>query len=268
MEPILRIDSGKQIHKLAVFRQDCMPAWHVNRIKRLTLYSMSDTHRTKGRLHHNLFCLSVYITSMTQKLFLFDFDGVVVDSLEVYERRVKLCLEIIGSPIVQSREDFLALFEDNFYEGIVKKGIDLAAFMNASRSIPTKDDYDKMAPFTPIFSILQELKKNNILTVISSNISKVIHAIFTRYGFNGCFREVLGADYGYSKAEKILHAMNSFQMEKERTYYVGDTVGDIKEARVAGVKTVAVTWGWHKKERLVTVSPDYIIETPDDLLKI
>lgn len=205
---------------------------------------------------------------MLQKLFLFDFDGVLVDSLEVYERRVRLCLEKIGTPIIQNREDFLALFEDNFYEGIVKKGIDLAAFMNASKSIPAKDDYDQMAPFAPIFPVLQELKKNNILTVISSNISRVIHAILSRYGFNRCFREVLGADYGYSKEEKILHTLNSFQMEKDSTYYVGDTVGDIKEARLAGVKTVAVTWGWHNKERLETVSPDHLIETPDDLLKI
>lgn len=205
---------------------------------------------------------------MSHKLFLFDFDGVLVDSLEVYERRVKLCLEKIGSPIVQGREDFLALFEDNFYEGIVKRGIDLAAFMNASRSIPTSNEYDQMSPFFPIFPILEELKNNNILTVISSNISKVINAILSRYGFNGCFRDVLGADSGYSKEEKILHATKNFQMAKERTYYVGDTVGDIKEARLAGVKTVAVTWGWHSKERLETVRPDYLIDTPDDLLKI
>lgn len=224
---------------------------------------MIDTEKKVGNI-----VVQVVGTHMSQKLFLFDFDGVLVDSLEVYERRVKLCLEKIGSPIIQSREDFLALFEDNFYEGIVKKGIDLAAFMNASRSIPTKDDYDQMAPVAPLFPILNELKKNNILTVISSNVSRVINVMLSRYGFNGCFREVLGADYGYSKEEKILHAMNGFQMEKENTYYIGDTVGDIKEARLAGVKTVAVTWGWHNKERLETISPDYLIETPDDLLKI
>ena len=203
-----------------------------------------------------------------QKLFLFDFDGVLVDSLDVYERRVKLCLEKIGNPIVQNREDFLELFDDNFYEGIVKKGIDLAAFMNASKSIPTKDDYDQMFPFTPLFPILTELKKDNILIVISSNVSRVIHVILSKYGFNGCFKEILGADFGYSKKEKILHAMNHFQTEKDRTYYVGDTIGDIKEARLAGVKTVAVTWGWHNKERLETIKPDYLIDTPDDLLKL
>lgn len=203
-----------------------------------------------------------------QKLFLFDFDGVIVDSLEVYERRVKLCLEKIGKPVVQNRADFLALFEDNFYEAIVKKGIDVQEFMKASKALPIQDDYEQMLPFAPMLPVLEELKKNNILVIISSNVSRVIHAVLSQHNFNGCFREVLGADAGFSKQEKIRHAMNVFQIDKDRTYYIGDTAGDIREARLAGVRTVAVTWGWHAREMFEKVKPDYLIETPDDLLDL
>jgi phosphoglycolate phosphatase len=46
--------------------------------------------------------------SFDQKLLLFDFDGVLVDSLEVYEDVVRQCLERLGRPIIRNREDFLA----------------------------------------------------------------------------------------------------------------------------------------------------------------
>lgn len=206
--------------------------------------------------------------NQAHKLFLFDFDGVIVDSLEVYERRVKLCCEKIGQPIVQNRSDFVALFEDNFYEALVKKGVDLAQFMNVLNNIPTQDDYDRMVPFAPVLPVLKELEKENDLVVISSNVSEVIHAVLSQHNFNGCFQGVLGADFGYSKQDKIRQAMSLFQGDKGNTYYIGDTAGDIKEARLAGVNTVAVTWGWHTREMLKTVRPDYLIDDARSLLNL
>jgi phosphoglycolate phosphatase len=204
----------------------------------------------------------------TSKLFLFDFDGVIVDSLDFYENRVKRCLDKIGKQIIRTRSDFLALFEDNFYEAIVKKGVDLEQFANASEDIPTQGDGDQMAPFAFMLPVLNELKKENILVIISSNVSSVIRAVLSQHNFNGCFRDVMGVDTGYSKEVKIRRAMERFQVEQSRTYYIGDTAGDIKEARRAGVKTVAVTWGWHAREMLDTVKPDYIIDNARSLLNI
>jgi phosphoglycolate phosphatase len=60
---------------------------------------------------------------MEQKLFLFDFDGVLVDSLDIYEQSVRLCLEKIGTPIIRDRDDYLALFDHNFYEAMAAKGV-------------------------------------------------------------------------------------------------------------------------------------------------
>ena len=54
------------------------------------------------------------------KLFLFDFDGVLVDSLDVYEKTVTDCLNKINQPLTRGREEFLELFEGNFYESLVK----------------------------------------------------------------------------------------------------------------------------------------------------
>ena len=66
------------------------------------------------------------------KLFLFDFDGVLVDSLDVYEKTVTDCLQKINQPLTRGREEFLELFEGNFYESLVKRGVDLDVFMKVA----------------------------------------------------------------------------------------------------------------------------------------
>ena len=203
-----------------------------------------------------------------KKLLLFDFDGVVVDSLDVYEGTVTRCLNKIGQPIVKSRADFLELFEDNFYTSLVRKGVDLTAFMNASTDILAQVNYGEMKLFYDLIPVLAKLKVANILAIISSSDSQDINLIMTRFHLNGYFRDILGSDVNFSKKEKILHAVDKFGTGKENTYYVGDTTGDIKEAKAVGIKTIAVSWGWHSREKLAAVGPDHLIDTPKELLKI
>lgn len=72
----------------------------------------------------------------------------------------------------------------------------------------------------------------------------------------------------FSKVEKIRHITERSGMQGNGTFYIGDTVGDILEAKQAGVKTVAVTWGWHTKEQLSVANPDSLIDSPEELLEI
>lgn len=50
--------------------------------------------------------------------------------------------------------------------------------------------------------------------------------------------------------------------------YIGDTVGDIKEAKSAKVTTVAVTWGWHDLDQLQQAQPDSLVHHPSELLSL
>ncbi len=47
---------------------------------------------------------------------------------------------------------------------------------------------------------------------------------------------------------------------------ITDTLGDLKEANQTGIKTIAVTWGVHQREKLKAGSPTVIIEEPTDLV--
>ncbi|HNU86249.1 MAG: HAD family hydrolase [Pseudomonadota bacterium] len=200
-------------------------------------------------------------------LFLFDFDGVLVDSLALYEHSVKVCLERIGKPPSETREEFLDLFEDNFYRSIAKRGIDVDAFMAASKAVTPTLDYDSVRPVAGLDGVLAELRKRHGLVIISSNSSFAIRLMLARFGYEPYFDDVLGADVNFSKVEKILYAKGHYGMDARRTLYICDTAGDVREAREAGVRTVAVTWGWHPRERLERACPDVLIDKPEDLLR-
>lgn len=202
------------------------------------------------------------------KLFLFDFDGVLVESLDLYEKIISLCLQKIDKPLTYGREEFLNLFENNLYESLAKKGVDLKEFMKVSRDLHAQINYKEMQPITAMIPVVEELQRNNILLVISSNDSKTVQAAIEQFKFNGYFKEVLGADFLFSKKDKIDYAVRKYGVNQEDIYYIGDTTGDIRESRAAGVKTVGVTWGWHTREKMAAVQPDYLFEQPEDLLQL
>jgi phosphoglycolate phosphatase len=202
------------------------------------------------------------------KLFLFDFDGVLVDSLDVYEQTVTDCLIKINQPLTRGREEFLELFEDNFYKSLEKKGVDLDVFMKAAEDILAKIDYNNMKPFKAMRPVLDDLNNNHTLIVISSNDSPSIQEALRLYNFNGIFQDILGSDFMFSKKEKILYAAKKYSTALSDIYYIGDTTGDIKEGKQAGVKTVGVTWGWHSQEKMAAANPDYLFDEPRELLKL
>ena len=202
------------------------------------------------------------------KLFLFDFDGVLVDSLNVYEKTVTDCLIKINQPLTRGREEFLELFEGNFYESLVKRGVDLDEFMKASADILAQVDLKDIKPITAVVPVVEELHKNHCLIVVSSNESSSIKKALKLFHYNDYFREILGSDFMFSKKEKILYAIKKYQVAPQNIYYIGDTTGDIKEGREAGVKTVGVTWGWHSKEKMAAAKPDYLFDTPQELLQL
>ncbi|MCS6767265.1 MAG: HAD hydrolase-like protein [Candidatus Nitrosocaldus sp.] len=48
-------------------------------------------------------------------------------------------------------------------------------------------------------------------------------------------------------------------------FYVGDEIRDVEAGRRAGVKTVAVSWGFNSRDALLAEGPDYIIDRPEEL---
>ena len=195
---------------------------------------------------------------------MFDFDGVIADSLDVFfEEFTSTCAEM-GFTKLNSKEAFLQLFETNMIEGLVRAGFSRWRFWRLARKFKPRlfAASQRIRPFLGMPILLNTLTTRFPVYIITSNVSEAIEQFLHTQGIGG-IRDVLGADKETSKVKKIKRVLRNHR--GATPFYIGDTKGDMLEAHAAGVRTVAVTWGWHNERLLSEGQPDYIVRSIADL---
>lgn len=195
---------------------------------------------------------------------MFDFDGVILDTLELFERAFRTAARRSGYPRLDDHEAFLRLFDLNLYDGLDAAGV-AAADVQGLFAIMDEEvahQHTRCRIFPGMGDVLRELAARHPLYVISSNLGHVVEELLDRHGLD-CFRGVLGGESEPSKVRKIHTVMGDHP--GNHGWYVGDTVGDIHEGRTAGARPIAVTWGWHSAQRLAAAPFDAMVNTPVEL---
>lgn len=96
------------------------------------------------------------------------------------------------------------------------------------------------------------------LFLISSDpVSKLIPEV-EKSGLFGIFENVVGNTH--DKSEVIVSLIQEFGLDKDSTFYVGDSSGDVEAGKTAGVKTIGVFWGYQPKKVLARSNPDILID--------
>lgn len=205
---------------------------------------------------------------MKQRIIMFDFDGVIADSFDVFYQALVRTLREYGYGCVRNPAEFRNLLDGNFCRSLQARHIrraDLAELLTeVGRKVQAR--MGDMHLFPGVKAAVRGLSQTCVLYVVTSNHSSPVEAFLRRVDLLGCFRDVLGVDAHPSKIQKInlirrLHPRQSF-------VYVGDTVGDLREARSARVNRAGAAWGWHDPERLRREEPDFLLESPADLLRL
>jgi len=196
---------------------------------------------------------------------IFDYDGVLIDSFDIFIKNYINSCRKYGVYKIKNKKDFLKIFEDNMYVSMKNIGIsqdNIIRIIKTLKKTLTRD-IKKMPIFNGIYEMVNELSKNNNLVIITSNDTELVKH-FLKLNKIEYFDKVYGSNKGKSKVEKI-NLIKKIYGEKNY-FYIGDTTGDIIEGKNAGVKTIAVTWGWHNKDLLETINPDFTVDSPEELL--
>ncbi len=116
--------------------------------------------------------------------------------------------------------------------------------------------------------MIEGLAARHSLAVVSASTASVIRKVLARNGLERSFDAVVGGDTRGPKSEKIERLVAQGGWSAPGSLMVGDAVSDVREARLAGVQSVAVGWGWHPRERLQREAPTHFVSHPEELLDL
>ena len=206
---------------------------------------------------------------MKHKVVIFDFDGTIANTLDSIIDIMNNLSDEFGFRKIRE-EDIQYLRGENPREILKYLGISLFklpfVIRKARREI--NSHIALLSPSVELLPLMRLLKENNcqigiVTTNIEENVRKFLHANnLDQFDFFYTAKKVFGKDRAISK---ILKDMN---LEKSQVYFVGDEVRDIEAGQKAGIKTVAVSWGYNTKDALAKEHPDYLIDSPMELENI
>jgi len=203
-------------------------------------------------------------------LILFDFDGVLADTLgDLLQFGQETCDEL-GVKHTATHDDLNSLeimsfatygqqleVPDHLVDEFVRRCL---AKFGTKQSPPDI--------FKGLDDVVRELSTGNVIGVITGNSSENVKAFLAEHGLSNHVRAIFGADFPGTKSEKISLAKKEFATQGEETFMVGDSASDIHAAKQAGVKSIAVTWGHQSAETLIRARPDFLVHSPRELHEV
>lgn len=190
------------------------------------------------------------------KIILFDYDGVLEDN---YEAHLAFSMQKYRD---LTREEHRQLFEQNIHLGLeALKGRDT--------------DFDFRGHFhevreravmpSEMKQVLQKLSHSFQLGIVTSAREGSILASLERNGVASYFSFVYGYETGVLKTDKMRKILSEFDLDPSECLFVTDTLGDIREAKEAGIQSIGLDSGYHERERLAKGNPLRIISTLSEL---
>ena len=128
---------------------------------------------------------------------------------------------------------------------------------------------DHTAPYPGIPELLQTLQNAGVQTAVVSNKPDPAVQILAKEQFPGGFAFAAGEQPGVRRKpapDLVLQTLRAMQIRPEKALYVGDSEIDIQTARNAGMDCAAVSWGFRSRDYLAQKSPEYLVDTCEELL--
>ena len=201
----------------------------------------------------------------------FDYDGVIVDSLAANLAITnEACVGLTGCRPV-TRDDIEVADRMSFSAIADIIGVPPAARRECLDLINERlaEAYVDLDFFPGMEGTLRRLRAaGRKLYVVTHNTEIAVRGFLEMKGATDIFDDILGAEARMEKADKLSGLVAANRVPASSCMMVGDSVGDLESAKLAGVVAVGVSWGYQSRERLAMVGPDLILDSPEGVLRL
>lgn len=114
-----------------------------------------------------------------------------------------------------------------------------------------------------------EFFKTRKQAVITNKPEDFSRTILKGLGIDSYFFQLIGGDAGFPKKpspEPVHEILRRAGLPSEEAVLIGDSATDIETGRNAGVKTLAVTYGFGRREEIEAARPDFILRDLSELI--
>lgn len=194
-------------------------------------------------------------------MIVFDFDGVVADSLVICR---------LACIYAARRQGASLRLPDNPFS--VLDPLTFSAFANLHEFEPTRFTADvgnaiALHSVAPVFAGMtdtwQALARHHEIVVLSASAERVIRRFLESHGLSELVAKVIGGDAGGTKTAWLTHLSKAQAVGT--VVMVGDAASDFDAARLAGLPFVGVGWGWQSAARLRARGASLVAMAPSEL---
>ena len=191
----------------------------------------------------------------------FDFDGTLADTFDA--------IKTIATTEYGEYDIDIELFRNEGAKGMLKKlNIPRWKLPGMIHNVTSKLRKNKDVKLFPgIIDLLNTLKKDYKIGILSSNSKDIINDKLKEYNIEDLFEFVYSESLLFGKHIVLERMCNKHNIYPLDVVYVGDEDRDIVAAKKAEIKTIAVTWGFNSKEKLSREKPDYLVDSPIKIIE-
>lgn len=131
------------------------------------------------------------------------------------------------------------------------------------RAIYVNCGFPETRPYPGIPELLEQLHSQGVRLFVATNkLLRPSQEILNRNGWSDLFLKVFAPDLiageRHSKAELLLLALREYGLRPSHCVMIGDTAGDVKAGKAAGMEAVGVLWGYGGEAELTAAGADRI----------